>query len=414
MKHLKACSSFTALMQALVIVMAPLWLGCMNASAETWSDASGTFRIEADFAGVSGANVMLRKSDGKTINVPINKLSPESRAQAKKLYEKSKSNGTATAKSPATSKPQVSSANGAMAATAGSAYKPALRALNFTPPVPPPIAAMPPFPEGLSLKETVDHIREQVLAGHLEVAWFAFPDDYRAIVDSPEFCEAHRPHFKEHGKTIDKKRYEVFDKLVEILITKKTFIMNSPLLAQVPTPMKPLIDQAYEPVVGLVYEVTRTLESSIRLCDQSPTAFISYHLPRIGAHFQALVKLAPPGIVDQFLPQMVVEQPSETAGTITALIQNGETQTLEAVRYNGRWVPRTFAEIWQSDKDKIINDPRWGLGRKNSAQEESSLNAAVEQADALLNPVLAAKNQQEFDFAISQAMMPVMMMMMGN
>ena len=43
----------------------------------TWTDSTGKFKIEASFAGKEGDNVLLTKTDGKTIKLPLAKLSKE-------------------------------------------------------------------------------------------------------------------------------------------------------------------------------------------------------------------------------------------------------------------------------------------------------------------------------------------------
>ena len=78
------------------LVLAP------SAIAETWSDVTGKFQIEAEYVGVEGTSIVLRKADGKTVKVPIAKLSVESRALGRKLYEMQQSGGTgSTAPQPA-------------------------------------------------------------------------------------------------------------------------------------------------------------------------------------------------------------------------------------------------------------------------------------------------------------------------
>ena len=61
------------------------------ANGETWTDKSGNYQVEAEFVGLEDRSVVLRKIDGSTVKVPIDRLSAESRAQAKRLYEMSKS-----------------------------------------------------------------------------------------------------------------------------------------------------------------------------------------------------------------------------------------------------------------------------------------------------------------------------------
>jgi hypothetical protein len=48
-----------------------------QAAVRTWTDSTGKFKIEASFAGKEGDNVLLTKTDGKTIKLPLAKLSKE-------------------------------------------------------------------------------------------------------------------------------------------------------------------------------------------------------------------------------------------------------------------------------------------------------------------------------------------------
>jgi thiol-disulfide isomerase/thioredoxin len=54
----------------------------------TWSDASKKHHIEATFAGISGEKVTLKKADGTTTEVPLEKLHADDRALAKALQVK--------------------------------------------------------------------------------------------------------------------------------------------------------------------------------------------------------------------------------------------------------------------------------------------------------------------------------------
>ena len=41
----------------------------------TWTDKTGQFSIEAEFAGYASGKVKLRKQDGSTIEIPLDALS---------------------------------------------------------------------------------------------------------------------------------------------------------------------------------------------------------------------------------------------------------------------------------------------------------------------------------------------------
>ncbi len=380
-----------------------------SASAETWSDATGKFKLEAEYEGIDGKNVVLRKSDGKTVNIPIGNLSRESRAQAKAHYEKSKANPASSGKY-AGSKP-------AMATTAQGAYKPRERELKFTPPAVPILSPMPAFPEKATLEETLDHVRNQALAGHLDVFWFALPDDLRATMDSNETRDALRPAIS-GNMNMSNEAVSVIDKLTEIFVTKKTFILKSPILSQAPPQFMPLIQQGYDPAVGLIFEYSEIARNADAIVNTSLSNFLGYHLPRIGGHFQALVKIVPAALRDPYINGIVAKQTDDSTGTISWPNQDGTTGSTEMVRYSNRWLPKEFAEQWQAEKDTLIEKLVASASSaqamtQNNPQSKEMFDSMVKQANAMLDPLIAAKSQQEFDFAMGQMMVPMMMIFSG-
>jgi hypothetical protein len=373
------------------------------ASAETWSDASGKFKLEAEYAGIDGKSVVLRKPNGKTINVPIANLSPESRAQAKALYQKSKTTGTTSLK------PTTVPASSSGAAT----YAPKKRELKFTAPALPPISPLPAFPENASLQESLDFVRTHALAGHLEVFWFAMPEDLRQSADSSELREGLRPVMNANLQTTND-AVAMIDKLLEVLVTKKAFILKSPILSQTPPEVLPLIEAGYEPVTGLIYEYTEMASNPEALVNTPLTSYLTYHLPRIGAHAQSLVKLVPAPLLAVYLDGITATQASETSGTISYPKQDGTAESVEMVRYNSRWIPKDLADQWQEKKATFVQDTiAYAAANQDLSKSNPQIQAmgegVVKQANAVLDPLLAAKTQQEFDFALGQVMMPLMM-----
>jgi len=376
-----------------------------KAFAETWTDATGSFSLDAKFVGVSGRDIVLQKADGKTIHVPIARLSDASRAQAKKLYELSKAaptGGVAAAAMPAV-------------ATA-SQYKPTPRELNFTPPSPPAIPLQKPFPENASLEATWNHVRDEAMAGHLEVFWQALPDDIRELVDGQEIRDRLRP-YADDKFSVSPEMTDVVNKLTELLVTKKPFILNSPLLAQVPPDFRPLIEQGYDPTVGLVHEFAEMSFNTEAIFDHTMSDFLNYHLPRFGAHLQLLLKVMPPEVKDSLLSQVTVDQTSETTGTITLPGEGGNPQTVEMVRYYNRWLPKDMVDSWLEEKDtvidKMVDNAASGVAAGNSPETAAMIKSVIEQANQAMGPLLAANSQQEFDFAVGQAIAPFMMMLGG-
>ena len=54
-------------------------------SMRIWEDTSGKFRVRATFVELVGGKAVLKKQDGKVINVPLEKLCEEDRALLRDL-----------------------------------------------------------------------------------------------------------------------------------------------------------------------------------------------------------------------------------------------------------------------------------------------------------------------------------------
>ncbi len=371
--------------------------------AETWSDISGNFQIEADFVGVEGKSIVLKKADGNTISVPIDRLSPESRALAKRLYDMGKSGGDATDTTPGATPGAAPATESEPTASATSS--PATP-LAFTPPAPVTTEPMPAFPDDASLQETVDFIQAQVIAGHPEVFWYALPEELRTALDSDELRSTLAPAIQEQAQ-LNQQTEQVVMKLVQVLLTKKEFVLNSPMMGQVPGEVMQLVQQGYDPAVGIVFELATLSFSGENLEKMTFTELVDHHGPRIGGHLAELLEIAPPEMVDEVFGKITVKETSDTTGTITVPNDEGGTETTEMVKYEGRWLPKEFAEQWEAKKETLIDEMVAQVNQaKNDPQAAQQANMMigmfVGMANGVLDPMLTATNQQEFDQAVMQ------------
>ncbi len=216
-----------------------LLLGGIHASelrAETWTDRTGKFKIEADYVGVQGTSVVLRKADGSTVNVPIDRLSDASRDRAKQLYQAAKTRNMSETSPRIESEAAVANpdANIEPTSPASPTINPLMGATaptQFTPPVPPAVDPMPAFLEDASLQDTVDFVRVQMLSGHPEVLWYALPSDFRQSLDSSEFRAQVIPQIQQQQSSANDAIQKILMKVIEVLVTKKNFVLGSQPLA---------------------------------------------------------------------------------------------------------------------------------------------------------------------------------------
>lgn len=67
--------------------------GSGTSASRTWTDSSSSFKVEANYLGVSGDKVVLKKSDGKEVSVALSRLSIEDQRFVAKMQEESKQLG---------------------------------------------------------------------------------------------------------------------------------------------------------------------------------------------------------------------------------------------------------------------------------------------------------------------------------
>ncbi|MEM8670825.1 MAG: SHD1 domain-containing protein [Planctomycetota bacterium] len=352
-------------------------LAAATCMADTWTDASGKFSVEANFVGVEGRAIVLRKSDGSTIKVPIDKLSADSRAKAKQLYEASRTGAAPAAATSASSPNMTAEATGDAGA----------------------------FPANASLQQTVDHVKNQIIAGHPEVLWLAMPTSMRQKMDSAEVRTALKPMLQQNAQS-SKPVEDITKKVFQILKKQKQFILNADMIkTQIPPPMMPMVQQAYDPTVGLLNETVTMAFDFKKVGNQTFTEFFGFYGPRIGSHMKSLMPMLPPGAIDQMSAEIEVVETTANSGTVTIPGQEGPT-VIEMVRYEDRWIPKDVADGWDGVKDSLVQEIQKmsAEAEQQSAQANMMVAMMAGTVNQLMDPLMTASSQEEFDAAIMQVM----------
>ena len=392
------------LMLSMLTICLAVFTLASSANAETWTDNTGKFQIEADFSGVNGKNVVLTKADGTTIEVPIKRLSAASHARAKELYRASQS-GVAAPTTPAASMPDAPAA-------------PANSNPNFKVPVAPAVAPLPAFPEGATLQATVDFCRDQLMAGHPEVFWQALPDDMRQMVDGQEFRSTMAESMKSQQQTM-KQVEGLFQKMAQVLVTKKQYVLKTPMLAtSVPPGMMPMVEQGYDPVVGTVYELGMLIFDLPSIDTQTMSEMMDSHGPKLGGHLKGIVAMLPPGMLQAVLSSISITQADDNNGMLKMEQEAGPNDRIAMVRYQGRWIPKDMADEWQDNKDSMLAEMKIALAAAQQGEQAAQANMMagmmITVVGGILDPMLAAKSQAEFDQALMQVMQLAPMLGLGG
>jgi hypothetical protein len=353
-------------------------------AASVWVDATGKFRIEASFIRLEGPTVVLRRSDGKEISVPLEKLAPDSQRQAQALAKQ------ATASAITSPSPQA---------------KPSPR----LPPTDNTVAVIP-IPPNLHAQQFVDFIVEQVRAGQTIVFWDALPASYQQDV---------RLLVQAVVEKVDNRftmpLMTVRNDALKVLRSKKEFILNHELVK--PTlPDAILAAQIYDPAVDVIDAyLSSDLLDVQQLKNNDIRSVIVRYFSNIARTITALEKAIPADSPWATTAQAVawrnfqhrVENSSETMAMVTLEIPEQAPQTLEIVKVEDRWLPKAMVEGWAENVDKARKEIDSWTPQK-MAEAKQALQLPVMMAQGVLGGLLAANDQASFDAAIASvlAMLP--------
>ncbi|TWT93242.1 SHD1 domain-containing protein [Stieleria varia] len=354
--------------------------------AETWTDATGKFKLEAKFLGAQDGTVALQKEDGSKIFVPFDKLDQRSQTQARELYGKMKA---AAAASPAADQP---------AATRRAAVSPAMN--NTSAPL-----GKSKFGANPTAEETVEILTRAMEESDLVTLWDSLPKKYQNDINQNTQMLA---------KNVDPMLWngvgDIVKKLGRVLSEKKQFILgNENVGAFLPQDPKSL--EIWDAAADAIQAVgNSSLTSHGKMQRFSVEGFLQSDGRNLASSFRALSKLMedPSGDSTAGVPKMRVVSSDAQSAVVEVTRPDGDVETRGLVKVDNRWVPDDMAKEW----DEQMQKAREGLqkiGSPEGKQQMMNARMMLGMVGGPLDSLLAASSQSEFD----QAFNPVFNMVSG-
>ena len=329
-------------------------------AAETWTDSSGNFRIEAEFLGIRAADVYLKRLDGATIRVPLERLSAESRELARRLA---------------------------------------------MPEAPPATAADDGGPDA-----AVSALQAELEAGNLRALWDALPGDYQRDVHDLVHTFA-----ASMDADLWKVGTGIFQRLVRLLKEKKEFLLEQPMLAQGPVDAD-MMGENWDSFVGVLDAIgTSDLVDLQKLKTLDVGEFLDGTGRKIAEQMAVLTKAADDkklsltefpaipvpavplaGLANAKLSTVRVE--GDTA--ILRIESEDDTEDVEVVRVNGKWLPKEMVDGWSEQMESA----RAALAAMPETLKKNKLQILLpmQAVQHALDQLLAAETQAEFDKVIQE------------
>jgi hypothetical protein len=355
--HLKSDYRMRPFMFGRILLLATM-LGsatAMVARADSWTDATGKFTIEAQFLALRGDTVYLKKENGVTIAVPLTKLNAASQQLARRA------------------------------------------------------AAAPPV--GADTPDAAFRLmQEAVQGGNFRVVWDSLPASYQKDVNDV---------IRTFGQNMDAALWRsgtgVVKKAVAVCKQKKEFILGHPALSAAPVGEE-VISGNWDTVVALLDTIVNSeLTDLEKLKTFDVEQFIAGTGTKISQQMVALTKaLDGDGVrLDESFGEVAMV-PLQFAGakfsTVsvagdTAVVRveksDGETEELEVVRVDGKWVPKSMADQWAEGIAAAKGFLSTEL--KTQLQEnKAAMMLPMTMVGGVLDQLLAATTQDEFNQVVDQ------------
>ncbi len=372
------CFGFLFLLIASPCLAQPAVDGWLESSA--WTDATGKFKVEATFVRIDQQNVILKRSDGKEISVPLSKLNEESRKRATEAAKK---------KAPTASKPTTKSSS----PVTNSSKVPASTSS---------IA----IPANLDPKQFLDFLIQQAKEERAIVLWDAMPVKYQNDVNRVVKLAAEKV-----DPSMVKPVLNISGDLIKVLRTKKNFVLNSPMIKKVLKDER-LANTLYDPAVDLVeaYLPIDFLDpQQLKKGDLRP--ILEKYLNRVIQKAKALEAAVPKESQAYAMVKSAnwesfryeIESASNDSATLVIKRDDSPEQRLELVRVEGRWLPKAMVADWDKNIGQAIQALE-KLTPQAMAQAKQSMQMPIMMVGGAINGFLQANDQASFDQAVGAVM----------
>jgi hypothetical protein len=254
---------------------------------------------------------------------------------------------------------------------------------------------LPSSPDG-----TVKAVAEALSAHQPQILWQALPASYQNDITEITQQFAAKMDPEAYNKV-----FSVLQKAVDLLQGKKEFILGSSFLENVEVDREQL-DKGYDSVVGLLEIV---LNSEISKIDSLKSLDFEKFLSGTGAKIMdqvAVISKASPDdpYAKEFKTKLsgaTYELISEDGDSAVVKVTSGddESEEINLVRIEGRWVPKELADEWAQD----IGQAKQGLAdmsEEEIAQSKMQVMMTAAMAESLIDQLAATSTQEEFEALI--------------
>ena len=251
--------------------------------------------------------------------------------------------------------------------------------------------------------------------GQPQALWNALPDSYQSDVEGliSDFAGKMDPDVWEKG-------FATFGKLVDVLDKKRDYILGHPMVAGMTAMMGLDQETLGTQIDATVKAMAAISDSDLATVDGLKNLDVEEFLSStIGANMKDLMDAA--GSMDPAAMGGMGADPTALVGDITTKVlseegdsavvevtmADGEVQQMPMTKVDGHWLPKEMVDEWAEG----IADARENLATfEISPEDKNEAMGAMAMVDGVLNQLLEAGSQEEFNQAVDGIMQMAEMM----
>jgi SLA1 homology domain 1, SHD1 len=356
----------------------------LAADLRVWTDATGKHTVKAEFVKLDGDKVVLKREDGKVVELPLSKLNKFSQNQARIAAEKAGS-PVPSSTSPEPSSPTPSPSSDSLSSSSSKS-----KAIDF--------------PANPSAKEFLDLVFGELRKKNYIVVWDAMPSSYQSDVNRLS---------KMVGEKIDpaifKQIKQSVTSLTKMLRSKKKFVLGSRHLEAM-GPQKEMLVMCYDEVINFADALTGVeLMDAANFKKGDMRLLAEKYFTNLNSKMNALAAKFPADnpINQQFLNPPPIEytltQETPTSAIINLQAPGGGPPSPDTslVNVDGRWLPAPMVDQWE----QAIGQATAQLSQitpEANAQLKMQLGLGTAMFSGQIVPLQNAETQEEFDAALEE------------
>jgi len=199
-----------------------------------------------------------------------------------------------------------------------------------------------------------------------------------------------------------KASFETIGKLVQVLKDKQEWILQNPMLQQMPDKQK--LEDALPHIVGLVEGLVKSdLTDLEKVKTLDIRSFLTGHAPKVMKHIEALAALAPNGSAafSSFKDSQVTVVSADDASAQLLLTVPGQPKlTMNLILVEGRWVSTDLADKWQQNI-QLAKAQIAAQEDQQTGENKQQILAMLSMVGAQLDLLNAAETPEQFSTQMS-------------